>query len=451
MAAEDCDVAVVGAGFAGLIAATKIAEEGDSVVVLEARDRVGGRVQTIDIGDEVTVDVGGQWIGPGQDRMYELAAAMGVSTFATYDVGDQIAIEGGKRRRFSGDLPRINPLVLADFAQGVLRLDRLARRIDIEKPWESAGAVAWDSQTFETWIHQTLKTERARRLLRLFVKAIWAVEPANFSLLHALFYVRSGGGFEALSRTTGGAQQDRFVGGSQVLCQRLAEKLGDAVRLESAVRRIAQEGDGVSVAAEGVEVRARRCVVAVPPTLAGRIHYDPPLPGDRDQLTQRLPQGSVVKVMAVYDEPFWRAEGLSGQAGSPDLPVGFTFDNSPPRGSPGILVGFLEGDSARAYGRADPEDRGRVVLECLSQYFGERAGKPEKFLEKDWSQEPWTRGCYGAHVPPGVWTQYGPALREPVGLIHWAGTETAVRHNGYMDGAVESGERAAAEVLSALS
>jgi monoamine oxidase len=190
--------------------------------------------------------------------------------------------------------------------------------------------------------------------------------------------------------------------------------------------------------------------VAIPPALAGRITYDPILPGARDQLTQRLPQGSVIKAQAIYDEPFWRGEGLSGIAADSNSPVSFTVDNSPVDGSPGVLVGFIEGDHARQLGRLEPDDRRRIVLESLGRSFGPRAASPGVYVELDWSEEEWTRGCYGAHFPPGVWTRYGSALRQPVDLIHWAGTETAPVWNGYMDGAVRSGERAAAEVLELL-
>jgi monoamine oxidase len=216
------------------------------------------------------------------------------------------------------------------------------------------------------------------------------------------------------------------------------------------IRRIEEDRAGVRLVGDGVEVRAGRVIVAVPPTLAGRISYDPPLPGWRDQLTQRVPHGATIKAHAVYDEPFWREDGLSGQAGSTHLPASFTFDNSPPEGSPGILVAFVEAEHARELGRAAPDHRRKVILDCLAEYFGPRAADPRDYVERDWTEEEWTRGCYGGHMPPGVLTRYGPALREPVGRIHWAGTESGRIWTGYMEGAVESGRRAAAEVLSAL-
>ena len=245
-----------------------------------------------------------------------------------------------------------------------------------------------------------------------------------------------------------GAQQDRIVGGSALLATRMAAALDDALVLDAPVRSIEQRAADVVVRGEAVCVRARRAIVAVPPALASRIAYTPVLPALRDQLTQKMPAGSVIKINVAYPAPFWRAHGLSGQAVGDQAPISFTFDNTPAAGAPGVLVCFLEGAEARRYARLQPEDRRRAVLASLRAYFGPEAAKPIEYVELDWSAEEWTRGCYGAHLAPGVWTQFGAALREPIGRIHWAGTETAPAWNGYMDGAITSGERAAAEVLA---
>lgn len=449
-ALRETDVAVVGAGLAGLAAAMDVAAAGRAAVVLEARDRVGGRLLSRELGG-TTVDLGGQWIGPTQGRMYALARDLEVATFPTYDKGDMVALLGRRRYRFSGRLPRLNPLVLADFAAGFVRLERLARRVPLERPWEAPGAQRWDSETLETWIRHHVRTETARRMLRLFLDAVFTTEAGALSLLFALWYIRSGTSFENLVSTTGGAQQDRLEGGAQTLARRMGGRLGDAVVLGAPVRRIEQDREGAVVSADGVAVRARRVIVAVPPALAGRIDYRPRLPGRRDQLTQRMPHGATIKAMAFYDEAFWRAAGMSGQAGAPDLPVSFTFDGSPPAGMPGVLVGFLVGDAARRTGRLDPARRRALVLECLARYFGPQAARPRDYVDQDWSEEEWTRGCYGGHLPPGALTRYGPSLREPMGNLHWAGAESARVWAGYMEGAVESGRRAAGEVLDALS
>jgi monoamine oxidase len=159
---------------------------------------------------------------------------------------------------------------------------------------------------------------------------------------------------------------------------------------------------------------------------------------------------TTIKAHCVYDHPFWREDGLSGQVTSSGEMVQFTFDNSPESGTPGVLVAFIEGDAGRQWGRATAADRRQAVLACLAKYFGPRAAEPREYLERAWQDEEYTRGCYGGLMPPGAWTSYGAALREPIGRIHWAGTETAAVWSGYIDGAVRSGERAALEVLAAL-
>ena len=448
--AREVDVAIVGAGLAGLAAARRVADAGHSVVVLEARERVGGRILNRDIGDGKVVEMGGQWVGPTQERIYALAAELGVETFPTHDQGDELAIVEGKRYRYSGELPRMSPLAIADFAQAVFRLDRLAKRVPTDRPWEAPRASMLDATTLESWLRRAVKTRRARAMLRAYLGGLLSEEPISHSLLHALFYVRSATDFETIASIDGGAQQDRFAGGSQLVAVRLAESLGKMVELEAPVRRIDHARDSVCIAGERLTVRAQRAIVAVPPALAARITFEPGLPPAREQLLQRLPQGTIIKVNAIYGEPFWRAEGLKGFGFATDGTVLAAFDNSPPDGSPGALCAFVKGDQSRRLAGLEPARRREEILAGLGRFFGPRARTPEAYHELDWSAEPWTRGCFSAHFPPGVWTRYGPVLREPCGRIHWAGTETAAIWNGYMDGAVRSGERAADEALEAL-
>jgi monoamine oxidase len=448
---RDADVAIVGAGLAGLTAARRLVDAGLDPLVVEARDRVGGRTLNHDIGDGKVVEVGGQWVGPTQRRMLALSQELGVDTFPTHDEGENVIEWRGENKRYRGAIPHINPAILADVAQAQVRLDRMARRVPLEAPWEADRAGRWDAQTYATWLARNLATAGARTLFEIGAEAVWAQEPADLSLLHVLFYTHSAGGLDALLGTSGGAQQDRFVGGSQLVALRVADALGaDRLALAAPVRRIAHGADGVTVTADGVEVRARRALVALPPALAGRISYDPPLPGYRDQLTQRMAQGTVIKCMAIYPAPFWRADGLTGQAASDVGPVRVTFDNSPPDAEPGVLLGFLEGRQARALGRRTPEERRDAVVGCFTRLFGPHAASPERYVERVWADEEWTRGCYGCAMPTGAWTEFGPALRAPIGPLHWAGAETATVWSGYMDGAVSSGERAAADIVSAL-
>jgi monoamine oxidase len=448
---READLVIVGAGLAGLTAARTAVSAGSDVVVVEARDRVGGRVLNADIGGGKVVEVGAQWIGPTQDRLAAVAAELGVATFPTYGQGQNVLEYGGRLRRYSGTIPRINPAVLLDVERAQRRLNRLAGKVPLDAPWEAPHAGRLDAQTVATWMRRNLATKGGRALLELGVEAVWAVQPEDMSLLHALFYIHSAGSLEMLFDTEGGAQQDRFVGGSQLVAIRMAEELGeDRLLLGAPVRRVRHGADGVTVEADGATVAAKAAILAIAPTLAGRVAYDPPLPGFRDQLTQRMPLGTVAKCMAVYDEPFWRREGLSGQGTSDTGPVKLTFDNSPPDGSPGVLLGFLEGRRARELGRLPAAERRTAVIDCFTRLFGPRAARPGDYLERLWAEEEWTRGCYGCHMPTGAWTSYGPALREPIGPLHWAGAEYATVWNGYMDGAVRSGEQVAREALERL-
>ena len=447
-------VIVVGAGLAGLSAARRLVASGREVVVLEARDRVGGRVRGGELAGH-PVEVGGTWLGEGHAMMYALVEELGLSTFRTWNDSGSVLLElGGRQSRLAphkGATPRLNPFALADLAQGLLRFERMATKVDLEQPWATPGARRLDGQTFESWIRRNLRTSAGRAYFHTACEAVFAADACDLSLLHALFYARSNADFETLLAVDRGAQRDRVVGGSVRVAEGLAALLGDRVRLGAVVRSVRQGADEVAVELrDGSRVTGERLVVAIPPMLAGRLEYDPPLPSWRDQLTQKLPAGSVVKAFAAYPTPFWRDEALNGQAASDRGPVKVTFDVSPPAAEVGMMLGFIEGGDARDWVRLSAQDRRRSFLDSLVRYFGPAAGNPIAYLEQDWTAEEFSRGCYGAHFAPGVWTAFGEALRPPVGRIHWAGAEYAVHWNGYMEGAVRSGEATADEVLRAL-
>jgi monoamine oxidase len=442
-------VIVVGAGLAGLVAARQLVAAGRSVLVVEARDRVGGRTVNASIGAGKVTEMGGQWVGPGQDRVLALARELGVETFPTYHEGRNLLELRGKLRRYKGTIPRLAPHVLFDIARVRRKVDRALRRVPADVPWTAPKADELDSQSLASWLRKTARTKNARTLLEIAVGTVTGAETAQLSTLWLLSTASSAGSFDALIDVEGGGQQDRFVGGSQRLSQRLAEELAEALVLEAPVRRIAQDGGGLDVEADGFQARAQRVIVAVPPPLAARISFTPSLGGRRDQLTQRMANGALTKCAAVYPGPFWREQGLSGQAVSDASPVSTTFDNSPPDGAPGVLIGFIAGAEAIRHARRSEADRRRVVLECFERLFGEQAAKPGIYLETAWAEEEWSRGGPVCSFGPGVLARYGEALRQPAGRIHWAGAETATIWCGYMDGAVRSGERAAEEVLDA--
>jgi monoamine oxidase len=448
---ENVDVVVVGAGLAGLTAARRIQQEGRRVVVLEARDRVGGRVLNHTFADGTIVELGGQWVGPTQDRVLAFAEEFGIGTFPTYEAGEHLAGINGGVRRWVGETFGLDEEALIDVGESQAALEELAKTVPLDAPWEAPGARELDAQTLDSWLASNVKTEQGLSFWRMLVPALFSAQADQMSLLHFLFYIHSGGLIDMLVATGGGAQDSRVVGGSQAIALRAAEELGGAVRLGCSVHLIRQDADGVEVVHDGGSVQAERVIVAVPPALAGRIRYRPALPGLRDQLTQQVPMGSVIKLQIRYERAFWRDNGLSGFALSLEDPVSVTFDNSPADGRCGVLLGFLEGEHATTASLLSAEERRELALRCFGKFFGDEALRPVEYIELDWTDEEYSRGCYGGRMGTGTWTRYARALREPVGRIHWAGTETADVWNGYMDGAVRSGERAAEEVLTALS
>ncbi len=456
------DVVIVGAGLAGLTAALDLVKAGQSVVILEARNRVGGRVHNKRIGDGEVSEKGGTFTGPTQDRIMAMAKRFGVDTFPTFATGENVYVNSsGQRSTYSDSGPTgtapPDPLITPEIALVVTSLNEMAAGIDVEHPYNAPEAVLRDSQTFDSWIRDNSTTQQFRDIVSLATRPIFGAEPRELSLLYVLFYIAASGNaenvgtFERNFNTRDGAQMYRFKGGSQLICTRMAKRIGRKRIIRRApVHRIKQSRRGVTVEARGVTVRAKRVIVAIPPPLAARIEYSPALPAARDQLTQRVSQGTLLKATAVYNRPFWRDAGLNGTVVSYDGPVQVTYDASPPDGTPGVIFGFIGGDLARQFKRTSRSAQRAAVLANFSKYFGGQAANPKKYFISDWPGEVWSRGGPVGFTSPGAMVAYGSALRDPVRRIHWAGTETSGYWVGYMDGAVRSGERVAAEVLAAL-
>ena len=442
------DVVVVGAGLAGLSAARSLAGEAD-VLVLEARERVGGRTVGHTFPNGCSVEMGGQWVGSAHTELLRLTRELGLETFPTYDEGAGLTVLDGQRRQWLDETIGLPDSTAREIGRVTDSLGALAERVDLNAPWRVPEAEALDQRTVESWLSEATADPLAQAYFRVITPAVFAAETHEVPLLHFLFYVRSGGSLDYLVTTAGGAQESRIVGGTHRICEEMAAGLGsDRVILGAPVDAIEQDAHAARVIHGADVTETRRVIVTLPPALAGRLRYRPSLPSGRDTLTQRYPMGRVIKVQLLYDEPFWRTDGLNGQVLSFDDPIATTFDNSPPDGRCGVLMGFAEAEHARRLGQLDLVTRRRSVVDCMVRFFGPRASDVRDYIELDWTAEEYTRGCYGGRPAAGVWTGYGSALTEPIGRIHWAGAETSPVSNGYMDGAVRSGLRAAAVVLS---
>jgi monoamine oxidase len=454
------DVVVVGAGLAGLTAARELVKKGKSVIVLEANNRPGGRVWTHHLSDGEGTERGGAYVGPTQNHIIGLAKELGIGTVSAVIEGNNVAYIEGDRVEWSDTGPTgtapPDPAILPELATTVALLDEMSKEVPVDAPWDAAKALEYDGQTLETWIKDNSKTERYRSVVPLATRPIFGTEPRDLSLLFVLFYIAASGDethpgtFERNFNTRDGAQMFRLQGTSGRVVERLAKRLGKRLLLRQPVRRITQVKGGVRVETDKLTVRAKQVIVAVPPAMAGRIEYLPILPFRRDQLSQRMGQGTLTKVSLEYDKPFWREKGFNGTGLSTDGLVSATFDNTPEDGAPGLLMAFVGGDKAREYELLSKADRRSRILGELAQFWGAEAEKPKAFFDTRWPAQRWNRGGPVGIHSAGSLVANGPALRAPVGRIHWASTETSTYWNGYMDGAVRSGQRAATEVLDAL-
>jgi len=441
------DVVIVGAGFAGLTAARSLIRKGRRVVVLEARDRVGGRVKAGKLAGH-TVDVGGMWVGPTQTRLLEMIKEFGLHTTPQFEEGKDISEVNGTRTTADREDMGLDKETQAEYDRVVKEMDRLCATVPPDEPWNAPEAESLDEMTVKDWLDSTTHNKTVRAFLEAQIRAIFVADLYQISFLYFLFYLRSGDNFEMLNNYENGAQASLVAETMHEVARRMATELKTNIVLENPVRAISQDTSGVTVKSAKGDWRADYAIVAVPLPLSVRITYEPPLPPDRDILAQHMPMGSVIKYLVAYEKPFWRERGLNGMTWSDLPPSAAISDASPADGGKGFLVGFFEAHNALKWTGRPMEERKKVVIERIVEFFGPEGAHPIDYEDQDWPAEVWSRGCYGASMGPGIMTTVGKVIRQPHGRIHWAGTETATRWMGYVDGAIHSGERAATEVLS---
>lgn len=441
------DVLIIGAGYAGIAAAKKLHDSGISFTVVEARDRIGGRTLTEQLPAGATVDLGAQWIGPDQHLVWEWVRATGTPTYGCYNSGRNILSYRGKQTKYKGTIPRIDPVSLLDLGLALRRVNKLSARVPLDAPWTYKDAVKLDGMTVQSWMDRRMFTGKAKFLFTVGIETVFAAHPSELSFLGVLHYAHSGKDMDALISVSGGAQQTLLVNGTQELLQQVAGPFAGSIETGEPVESVRQTNTGIIAETRSAIFESQYAIVTVPPALVNRIRFDPMLPQMKYQLYQRMPMGAAMKCFCIYDRPFWREQGFSGQIVGDRSPVKVTFDCSKSDSEHGILLVFVEAGNARKFIELPLAERRKSVTEGLVPFFGAAAAAPLDYIDKCWTQEEWSGGCYTGISPPGVITQFRNTIREPFGRIRFAGTETATEWTGYLDGAIQSGYREAEAIL----
>lgn len=441
-------VIIIGAGFSGIAAAKKLHETNIPFLVLEARERLGGRVYTKQISEDLYLDLGGQWIGPSQDRMYALCEEFGLDYFETYDQGYNILDFQEQVKKFKGLIPSLDIFSLINLDFVLKKLERMAKTIPQDSPWLHPKAVEFDRVSLAAFVASHCKTKPCQKVVSLALETVFAAELNEVSLLHALFYFKSGRDLNTLINIKNGAQLHRIVGGMQTLVEKMAQPFLEQIKFNHPVSSIRKEDGVFTVQGEGFSYKAKKIIMAVPPVLAGKINFYPMLSAAKRQVLDRIAMGQVGKCFMVYQKPFWREAGFSGQAFADEYsPFQSMFDASPKEADFGIILAFTIGNRAKLYFEKDKEKRQAIMLEKLTKYFGSRAETPLFYEDFSMSDETWSRGCYAGIYPTGAWTGFQDAYSKTENDIYWAGTEASKVWFGYIEGAVRAGETAAYNVL----
>lgn len=442
------DVIVVGAGFAGLTAARELVNAGQKVLLLEARDRIGGRVHSIEMAG-LRLDIGGRYLGRGQTESLTLAKEFDVTLYPPQVDGHMLQSLNGRivaiDDEFSG---LISKEASEEYECIAEQLEEMAQTLPSDEPWNAPNAFAWDSMTAEAWVRAHTQHPETVEVLRGICIGLVSAEMYEVSLLALLWYIRTSNGMYNAVDFENGLLMHLMKGSMHQLSTRLAESLADQLKLNSPIFRIEQDEQGVRVFSDSRTYTASHAIVAIPPMLAGRITYAPALTPMRDMLMQKFALGRLASILVVYERPFWRERGLSGMAsGDADSWVTNVLHVTPPDQPHGVLSCFVEPGKTTQFAAFTYDERKALILRDLVRYFGDEATTPIAYAEVNWTTETYTRGGYGWSLPPGALTMFGPTLRKPEGRIHWAGTETAEMFAGYIEGAIRSGKCAAKEIL----
>ena len=452
MSEETADVIIVGAGPTGLTAARALTAAGRSVIVLEARDRVGGRTWSDTI-DGQMFEIGGQWISPDQTAILDLVDELGLTTYQRYRDGDSVYLApDGTRTVYDGGMFPVPAATQAEMERLIGLLDDLAERIGADAPWDAPDAADLDAVSFQHWLEEQSDDALAVANIGMFVAGGMLTKPTTaFSALQAILMAASAGSFSHLVDDHFILDR-RVVGGMQSVSQRLAADLGeDIVRLNSPVRSIDWSGENVVVSTDDASYTGTAVIVAVPPNLYSRITYVPHLPRLQQVFHQHQSMGLVIKVHATYPRPFWREQGLSGTGFGAGHLVQEVYDNTNHGEEQGTLVGFISDFNADRMWALDEEDRKTEILEAIAAFLGPEALTPTVFHLSDFGAEEWTRGAYATSYDLGGLSRWGRYQNDPVGPLHFASSDIAGRGYQHVDGAVRIGRDTAETVLRALA
>jgi monoamine oxidase len=440
MSLDGVSVLVAGAGFSGLAAARDLIAMGAQVTVIEARDRVGGRVWTIRDGfaDRQHGEAGGDLIDEGQDAIRDLAGELKLKLTRILRAGF------GSIRRDDKGRPQIAN-------RGIARgWERLGRELDpverpyrlAEKRWDTPIAMGLARRSVANWLDETHADEELRSTMT-GLRGFFLADPEELSLIALV---------DQFSDNEGGLPDAtyRIEGGNDRLAAALAAPLGSRLRLKTEVVAVSHRGKAVRVSVKNAQTQTQitgdYLIVTLPATIVRRIPFTPSLPSQQHDAFATLRYGRATKTLLQFSKRFWRAPGRPRAFGSP-LDFGALMDaNEEQRGRPGILA-LLAGGGASDATQAIVAKGGPAGLVHTLEFLGSKQAELLASRQVVWEHDPWARGGYAFFDP-----SYDPVLRawlaRPFGRIFFAGEHTSIRWQGYMNGAIESGRRAAAEIAA---